>query len=91
MYIDLINNLSAEDRRALANRGVPSTRVSEWVTGLRLPTRTQAVALAQVKGVDALQLETELVLIETEKAAEKKPEMAPLLEAAREKYKTLMM
>lgn len=90
MYIDLINNLTAEDRRALALRGVPSTRVSEWKTGLRLPTRPQAIALAEVKGVDALQLETELVLIETEKEAEKKPEMAELLTTVRQNYKRLL-
>ncbi|CAN7629056.1 hypothetical protein [Acidovorax delafieldii] len=83
MYAELIENLTAEDRKALAEQGVPSSRVSEWKTGFRVPTRPQALALASVKGVDYMELEKELVMIEATEEAKKKPAMASLLERIR--------
>ncbi len=83
MYLDLINNLTTADRKALAERGVPNARVSEWRTGLRLPTRPQALALADVTNMDPMTLEKELVLIEAEKEAATKPPMRALLERLR--------
>lgn len=80
MYAELLARLTVNDRKALADRGVPNARISEWKTGLRLPTRPQALALAEVTNVDAMDLERELALIETEKEAAKKPEMKALLE-----------
>ena len=91
MYIELINGLSAEDRKALAERGIPPSRVSEWKTGFRLPTRPQALALADLKGINPITLESELVMIETEREAEQKPAMQKILDRMRETYKTLMM
>lgn len=64
MFAELIKDLTTEDRKALAERGVPSSRVSEWKTGFRLPTRPQVLALADLKGLDPMQLEKEIVLIE---------------------------
>ncbi len=80
MYLRLIDEITANDRIGLAARGVPSTRVSEWRTTHRLPTRAQALALAEVKGVDPVALEKELVLIETEREAAKKPTVQRMLE-----------
>lgn len=91
MYADLIKNLTTNDRKALADMGVPNARVSEWRTGLRLPTRPQMLALAEVKGVSYIELETELIVIETEKEAERKPEMRALLDRLKEHHRTLMM
>lgn len=88
MYVELIKNLSTNDRKALVDRGVPNARVSEWRTGLRLPTRPQAIALAEVAGVDYIELETELVRIETEKEAERKPEMRELLQRFVQRVRT---
>ena len=74
MYAELVASLTVNDRKALAERGVPNARVSEWRTGLRLPTRPQTIALAAVKNVDVMALEAELMAIETQKEAAKKPE-----------------
>lgn len=90
MYAELIKNLTTNDRKALADMGVPNARVSEWRTGLRLPTRPQMLALAEVKGVNYIELETELIAIETEKEAERKPEMRALLDRLKEHHKTLV-
>lgn len=60
MYAELVASLTVNDRKALAERGVPNARVSEWRTGLRLPTRPQTIALAAVKNVDVMALEAEL-------------------------------
>lgn len=79
MYMQLIERLTKNDRKELEARGVSSSRVSEWRTGLRFPTRPQVLALSQVTGVDYIELEKELMYIETEKEASKKPEMRQLL------------
>ena len=91
MFAELIKDLTTEDRKALAERGVPSSRVSEWKTGFRLPTRPQVLALADLKGLDPMQLEKEIVLIEMEKEAQEKPMMRELLERLQKNHKTLVM
>jgi hypothetical protein len=91
MYAELIESLTTNDRKALAEAGVPSSRVSEWRTGFRFPTRPQVLALAKVKGVDYIELERELMFMETEKEAERKPEMRALLDRLKEHHRTLMM
>ncbi len=83
MYAALINNLTTADRKALADRGVPNGRISEWRTGFRLPTRAQVLALADVTNVDPMELEKELVLIEAEKEAATKPTMRALIDRLR--------
>lgn len=91
MYAELIENLTAVDRKALAERGVPSSRVSEWKTGFRVPTRPQALALADLKGIDPLALERELMLIEAEKEAKEKPAIQTMLERFKRAHSTLML
>lgn len=89
MYAELLETLSTNDRKALAAAGVPSSRVSEWRSGFRLPTRPQVLALAKVKGVDYIELEKELMAIETEKEAANKPEMRELLHTVMGHVRTL--
>ena len=89
MYAELLQTLSTNDRKALAAAGVPSSRVSEWRAGFRLPTRPQVLALAKVKGVDYIELEKELMAIETEKEAANKPEMLDLLHTVMGHVRTL--
>jgi len=83
MYAELIENITPDDRKALADKGVPSSRISEWKSGLRFPTRPQVIALATVKKIDYIELERELMLLETEAEAAKKPAMKALLDHAR--------
>jgi acetolactate synthase small subunit len=80
MYIELINRMSSNDRIEMAARGVPSARISEWKNKGFLPTRAQALALAEVMGVNPVELETELVAIEASREAQKKPAMQRMLE-----------
>lgn len=89
MYAEILETLSTNDRKALAAAGVPSSRVSEWRSGFRLPTRPQVLALAKVKGVDYIELEKELMAIETEKEAVNKPEMRELLHTVMGHIRTL--
>ncbi len=91
MYMELINALDSNDRIEMAARGVPSARISEWKTKGTLPTRAQALALAEVTGADPIKLETELMLLETQKEAEKKPAMQRMLERLRGTHKALMI
>lgn len=79
MYVALLDSLTSADRKELAERGVPSSRISEWKTGFRFPTRPQTLALAEVKRVDYMELERELMLLETQEEAKKKPSMRDLL------------
>lgn len=79
MYAELIQRLTVNERKALGERGVTNTRISEWRTGLRLPTRPQVLALAEVANVDPMDLERELMVIEAEKEAERKPQTRELL------------
>ncbi|MDB5849530.1 MAG: hypothetical protein JWP29_3282 [Rhodoferax sp.] len=71
MYAELLQGLTKDDRIELAAHGVPSSRVSEWKTGFKFPSRPQALVLATVKGVDFDKLERELTALEIAKDAEK--------------------
>ena len=79
MFQQLVRGLTATDIHALAARGVPHTRVSEWRAGRRIPTRSQAVALATVAGISFDKLERELAEMELAKDAEKNEGFASLL------------
>lgn len=81
MYTQLIQKLSAYDIHALGAKGVPASRVSEWRRGSRIPTRSQAFALATVTGIPFDKLERELAEIELTKDAEKNPGLASLLDS----------
>ena len=83
MYAELIDSITPDDRKALAEKGVPSSRVSEWRSGFRFPTRPQVIALAAVKNVNYIELERELMILETEAEAEKKPALKTLVALAR--------
>lgn len=83
MYAELIENLTPSDRKELAAHGVPQSRVSEWKTGFRLPTRSQALALATVKKVDLATLERELTVLEVTKDAEKNEGFAALMKSVK--------
>jgi len=65
MFQDLIANLTTEQKRELMARGIPQPRISDWKRGVRLPTRTQVLLLAEVVGVDPLTIEAEVMLLET--------------------------
>jgi hypothetical protein len=79
MFFEILEKLSPADIHDLATKGVPHTRVSEWKSGRRLPTRAQALALAMVAGVDFGKLEYELAIIETKKDAQKNTGFVSLL------------
>lgn len=64
MFADLVNSLTPGDRKALAELGVPSSRISEWKSLNRFPTRPQAAAISIVKGVPLDELERELAMME---------------------------
>jgi len=91
MYAELIADLSTNDRMEMAARGVHPARISEWRNKGTLPTRAQALALADVKGVDPIKLETELMLLETQKEAEKKPAVQRMLDSLKRAHKALMI
>lgn len=86
MYAELLETLTPQDRKDLAANGVPQSRVSEWRTGFRYPTRSQAFALATVKGVDFITLEKELTRLEIAKDAEKNTGIASLLKHIQKLY-----
>lgn len=75
LYELALSRLDANKRKELAARGVQRSRVSEWIGGLRLPTRAQALVLADVAGVNWIELEAELSLMEAER------ELSPALRA----------
>jgi hypothetical protein len=83
MFMQTLEKLSAQDIHALAAKGVPQSRVSEWKNGKRLPTRAQALALATVKELDFGKLEYELAIIETRKDAERNVGFTALLQSVR--------
>lgn len=65
MYRELVQNLSKEQIDKLQAQGVARSIVSNWKHDKRLPTRPQTVLLAQVCNVDPMELEKELMLMET--------------------------
>lgn len=72
MFAELVDSLTANDRRELAALGVPSSRISEWKSLNRFPTRPQAAAISLVKKVPFDELERELALLEMKADAKHK-------------------
>ncbi|MNV90100.1 hypothetical protein D3C71_1844500 [compost metagenome] len=64
MFQELVNTLTPTDRKELAALGVPSSRISEWKSLNRFPTRAQAAAISIVKGIPLPELESELSMLE---------------------------
>lgn len=64
MFKELISELTPEQMRQLKEFGVPHTRVSEWRHGKGLPSRRAVLALAEVTGADAMELEREVMALE---------------------------
>lgn len=64
MFTELVKSLTKEEIDELVTLGIARSTVSAWRTGKRLPTRPQTVHLAQVKHVDVIKLEAELMLME---------------------------
>jgi hypothetical protein len=81
VFAELVNTLTPNDRKALAAYGVPSSRVSEWSSLNRFPTRAQAVALSIVKGVKLADLERELAILEIQAKDKKHPLLKALMTA----------
>lgn len=77
MYRELVKNLTKEQIDALEKRGVARSTVSNWKHGKRLPTRPQAIHLAQVTGVEVMDLERELMVLES--APEQREQFLKLL------------
>lgn len=86
MFLQTLEKLSAADVHALATKGVPNARVSDWRKGRRIPTRPQALALAVVAGIDFDELNRELTMIEAKEDAKKNPGFASLLSSIKKLY-----
>lgn len=65
MYREIVQTLSKEQIDALQEMGIARSIVSNWKHGKRLPTRPQTIMLSKVCGVDPMELEKELMLLET--------------------------
>lgn len=76
MFQELIHGLTRDQMQALKELGVPHPRVSEWKHGKGLPSRRAVAALAQVTGVDAMELERAVMILEI------KPEERALFQRA---------
>jgi hypothetical protein len=74
VFQTLITNLTAQQREKLHAFSVDATVLSRWKSGKRLPTEPQAVALADVCGVDRHKLQDEIALLKAT------PEQRRLLE-----------
>lgn len=72
MLKELVNGLTREQMQRLKELGVPQPRVSEWRHGKGMPSRRAVLALAEVTGADAMELEREVMALEL------KPEERPL-------------
>lgn len=86
MYRELIDSITTQDRHSLAAIGVPSSRVSEWRTGLRFPTRPQALALSVVKNVNFDQLERDITALETAMDAKKNEGFKALMQRVKDAW-----
>lgn len=64
MFKELIEGLTKEQMQRLKELGVPQPRVSEWRHGKGLPSRRAVLALAEVTGADAMELEREVMALE---------------------------
>lgn len=86
MFFEALEKLTPNDVRALAAKGVPQPRISDWKARRRVPTRPQAYALATVAGLDFDSLERELTLIEIEQDAKKNDGFADLIRLFRRQW-----
>ena len=86
MFFESLEKLTPNDVRALAAKGVPQPRISDWKARRRVPTRPQAYALATVAGLDFDSLERELTFIEMEHDAEKNDGFAALIKVFRRQW-----
>jgi len=62
MLLEVINNLTQQQRLELHIKGVTSQLTSAWRNGKRRPTYAQCVSLAEVTGCDLQKLLTEVAL-----------------------------
>lgn len=79
MFQQCLEKVDANATRELASFGVPAARVTDWRKGRRLPTRSQALALAHVTEGNFDELERELSALEAAKDAEKNRGVARLI------------
>ena len=63
MLANLVETLTREQREKLLEFGIHRGLLHHWKHGTRLPTEVQAVALAEVAGVDRHQLQDEIALL----------------------------
>lgn len=64
MFKELIDGLTREQMKQLKELGVPQPRVSEWRHGRGVPSRRAVLALAEVTGADAMEIEREVMALE---------------------------
>lgn len=64
MFKELIDGLTREQMKRLKELGVPQPRVSEWRHGRGVPSRRAVLALAEVTGADAMEIEREVMSLE---------------------------
>lgn len=83
MFEQCLAKVDANATRELASLGVPAARVTDWRKGRRLPTRSQALALAHVTKANFNELERELATLEATKDAEKNSGVAALMRQLR--------
>jgi transcriptional regulator with XRE-family HTH domain len=74
MWPSLLDQLTKDDREFLHEFGVPSSVLSNWRKGKRLPTEPQVAALAARLNVDRHELQDEIALMRAT------PEQRTLLE-----------
>jgi hypothetical protein len=64
VYEQIVKNLTKEQIDALVERGIVRSTMSAWRHGKRIPTRAQAIHLAEICKVDVMELEKELMILE---------------------------
>jgi len=72
MLINLINDLTKQQRIDLFAQGISSPVMSMWRTGKRKPTYAQCVALSEITGCELDKLLVEVALNEATPAQKKK-------------------
>ena len=63
MFSDLLNTMTPEARAELASRGISRQLLSDWRTERRLPTEVQVADLADVTGVEWVDLQKEVTVL----------------------------
>lgn len=76
MFKDFAQKITTEQIAMLEQRGVARARVSEWRKGKGVPSRKAVLTLAEVMGLNPLEIEREVMLDEAG------PEQAPLFQRA---------